>query len=144
MKNTYANHVSFKASFITEHTPSSPAGKDLLLALINELEEHMVQVKEYTSTDYSHRAYVIFKDICICLEAGAVGDKNAQWLIFFNVRHSLFGLRKITLNGKLSEFSDVLHQSLSKLVGVQEIRWYKNAHVWNHHAEEKYWSSPHA
>lgn len=139
----YAKYVSFNGPFINEHSPNSPAGRDVLDALVSELEAIGVVVQQYSSTDYSHNATLMYQYKSIDLEVGPVGDEHAQWLMYFDLKNSFFGIRDILSHKELSSFSKTLGKALGKVDGITGIRWYKNAKIWNYKPDQ-FWSTPHA
>ena len=138
------NHVSFRGPFNKDHTTAQPAGRDIADLLAAGLAKVGIQVLGRSQTDYSHELAVALGGKRFHLVVGLVEDDHAEWLIFFEPRGVLNMLFSSLTRAQQASLATSVHSLLSTDSRISEVRWYKNAEVWNHGSRDACTNSPQA
>jgi len=131
-----SDHVSFDGDYNTQHTPSEPAGKEIIEQLSSSLVGKGINTVSRYKTDYSQGIIVSVLGTKYYIEAGPVGDENANWLAYFGLRFNFLGLLRFFLRKKHNLLANALNDVLYSLPQISNIRWYKNQYTWNYKNSE--------
>jgi hypothetical protein len=76
---------------------------------------------------------------------GSVDDDVRQWLFFFEPGGNIFWHVFVSLSAAQQMLlAKAVHAALASIPGVQNVRWYRNAAVWNRGGEREFSSAPEA
>jgi hypothetical protein len=130
-----SDHVSFDGEYNTEHTPSEPAGKEIVSYLAQAFVADGLNLLSTYQTDYSHGLMLSLDGAKFYVEVGMVGDKDANWLAYFGLRSDILGIKKRIFSSRYNAIANTLNIALHNNKRISNIRWYKDQSTWNFSSE---------